>query len=83
MVVRNWDDAVHDRSASATTATRIIRLVRHRRYSAANTASITGIVTRAVRETMTKVMLASRPTTTAQSSTACHIFPSRNSVKIG
>ena len=48
----------------------MIRLVRHFRCSSANTASMIGIVTIAVRETTTNAMLTMKPSETAPSASA-------------
>src|ERR1044072_9477373 len=58
-------------------------LVRHFRCAIANTASITGSVTSAVRDTTTNTMLMTKFAATAVSNSAWRIFPSRNSVMMG
>jgi hypothetical protein len=58
-------------------------LVRHFRCAIANTASITGKVTNAVRDTTTNTMLTTKFAATSVSSSACRTFPSRSSVMIG
>ena len=60
-----------------------MRLVRHFRCISANTASMIGMVTSAVRDTMTKVMLTMKLTAIAISNSACQIFLSRSSVMTG
>ena len=58
-------------------------LVRHFRCISANTASMIGRVTSAVRDTTTKAMLTMKLAATAISSSACQIFLSRSSVTTG
>ena len=60
--------------ARMTSTQKINRLVRHFRCSIANTASMIGMVTSAVRETMTKAMLTIKPTAMAISNSACQIL---------
>ena len=58
-------------------------LVRHFRCIIANTASMIGIVTIAVRETMTNTILTTKFSETAIGNSACQIFLSRSSVMMG
>ena len=57
--------------------------MRHFRCAIANTASITGSVTSAVRDTTTNTMLTTKFAATSVSNSACRIFPSRSSVMMG
>ena len=60
MVARNCGDATHASPASTTAAQKMMRMVRHFRCSSANTASMIGIVTSAVRDTTTNIMLTTK-----------------------
>ena len=58
-------------------------MLRHFRCSSANTASMIGIVTSAVRDTMTNAMLTTKLSASAISNSAGRIFPARSRVTTG
>ena len=75
MVVRSCGDATQATPASRIAAQKMTTLVRHLRCSIANIASMTGMVTSAVRETTTNAMLTTKLSDDAQSAAA----PARSS----
>ena len=76
-------DAVQASTETTTAAQKMMRLVRHFRCSNANTASMIGMVTSAVRDTTTNIMLASRLSAIAASSAASRILPACSAIMIG
>ncbi len=58
-------------------------MLRHFRCSSANTASNTGMVTSAVRDTMTNAMLTTKLSASATSNSAGQDFSARSSVMTG
>src|SRR5262249_60697255 len=72
-VVSSWGEATHAAAATAIAAQRIMRLVLSRRCNSAKTAIMIGIVTSAVLETMTNVMLTTKLTPIMETSSASQI----------
>ncbi len=61
----------------------MMTMVRHLRCSSAKTASMIGIVTSAVRDTMTNIMLTTKLRETAISNAAISVLFARSSVTMG
>ena len=80
---RKCGDTFQTSAASTTAAHNATIAIRNRRCSSANTASMIGIVTSAVREMTTNIMLASRLTAIAVNSTAGQILLVRSNVMTG